>query len=61
MRFYQYACRGGHTQEEFRATEDRNYPVKCKQCKRQMTLQITPVAGIVRAPAVPRKFTKRVR
>jgi hypothetical protein len=55
MRFYQYACSMGHAHDEYRATEDRNKPVKCIHCGLQMVLQIQPVSGIVRSPAVPRR------
>jgi hypothetical protein len=59
MRFYQYKCDMGHVREEYRATEDRHAPVKCEKCGSEMALQVFPVAGIVRSPAVPRRDTRR--
>jgi putative FmdB family regulatory protein len=55
MPFYVYECKAGHQTEGLCSIEDRDKPVPCSTCGKKKTKRIaTPVAGIVRNPAVPR-------
>ena len=60
MTLYGYVCPAQHTQEELRPSEERHAPLKCARCGRPMALQIHAAPGIVRSPAVPKRFTRRV-
>jgi putative FmdB family regulatory protein len=56
MPIYVYECRVGHQTEVICSIADRDKPVTCRQCGKKKTQRVaTPVAGIVRNPAVPRR------
>lgn len=55
MPLYEYRCtrcNGGTL--EMRKIEERHDAPECWTCKRPMRLRVTPVAGVVKNPAVPR-------
>lgn len=52
---YQYKCPNcGRQQEDIRCVADRQDAPQCHRCKQQTILLISPVAGVVKNPAVPR-------
>lgn len=55
MPFYQYECaKCEHRRGDVRTVAERHDGPTCDVCKAQMKLVVTPVAGIVKNPAVPR-------
>ena len=60
MPLYTYQCPNcGAQRNEMRTVEDRNNGSRCyRSCKAKMVLVITPVAGIVKNPAVPKGKSK---
>lgn len=56
MPLYAYECRDCKVQRtDMRTVVERNDGPWCDRCKRKMNLIISPVAGIVKNPAVPRR------
>lgn len=56
MPLYEYVCTQGHTHTLMRSIADRREPLICAACNKPMTLAISPVAGTVRNPAVPKRI-----
>jgi putative FmdB family regulatory protein len=54
MPVYVYTCKAGHTTEVICCIADRDKKVSCATCQKRAKRTTTPVAGIVRNPAVPR-------
>lgn len=54
MPLYSYLCRCGFQREDIRCVAERHDAPQCDRCKSLMTLQVDPVRGFVRNPAVPR-------
>lgn len=55
MPLYSYECPPCNmTRYEMARIEDRHNGPKCYRCAREMKLILSPVAGVVRNPAVPR-------
>lgn len=55
MPLYAYECaQCAKSRSDMRTIENRNNGPTCDRCRRKMTLVISPVAGIVKNPAVPR-------
>lgn len=56
MPLYTYECAPCKaTDMEMRLVDERHDTPICFRCKRAMKLVVTPVAGIVKNPAVPRR------
>lgn len=55
MPLYEYTCVPcGKQRTDMRKIEERHYGPRCDRCRKEMDLIISPVAGIVKNPAVPR-------
>lgn len=55
MPLYSYTCADcDRTRQEMRLIADREDVLPCESCGQPMKLEISPVAGIVKNPAVPR-------
>jgi predicted nucleic acid-binding Zn ribbon protein len=55
MPMYLYACPNcGWLRSDIRCIDQRHIAPTCDKCKEPMKLQITPVRGYVKNPAVPR-------
>lgn len=58
MPFYGYRCSDCDcTKLEMRTIAERNETPDCDRCKQPMDLEIAPVSGIVKNPAVARRST----
>lgn len=55
MPLYEYACKCGAGKTEMRTVVERNDAPKCDRCVVPMALIVSPVMGIVKNPAVPRR------
>jgi putative FmdB family regulatory protein len=56
MPIYSYRCADcGLVREEIRCIKDRDRKITCEKCGTPARREITPVTGIVKNPAVPRR------
>jgi hypothetical protein len=53
--FYVYECPAGHKTEKMRNIARRHERALCDHCTRFAYQVLTPVPGIVKNPAVPRR------
>lgn len=55
MPLYSYRCKAcGWQREDMRKVDERHDGPQCDRCRQLMRLEIDPVAGVVKNPAVPK-------
>lgn len=55
MPLYEYRCEPCNKERtDIRTIAERHEGPRCDRCKQEMNLVVSPVAGIVKNPAVPR-------
>lgn len=56
MPLYSYHCKPCDASRlDVRKIDERHNGPKCDRCRRKMVLQVSPVSGVVKNPAVPRR------